>query len=121
MGCFRQSKRRAALFLEQILGQPCSPGWVVKLQNQARAALRPCYDELVQHLPAQDQLCIDETPYKEGPIKAWLWDFVAQHFTVFVHQNSRAATVLGELLGAAYGDVTNCDRAKRYWSLGRLQ
>jgi transposase len=26
MGCFRQSKRRVALFLEQVLNQPCSPG-----------------------------------------------------------------------------------------------
>jgi hypothetical protein len=41
MGCFRQSKRRVALFLEQVLGQPCSPGWVVKLQQQATAALQP--------------------------------------------------------------------------------
>ncbi|MEN6537431.1 MAG: DUF6444 domain-containing protein, partial [Bryobacteraceae bacterium] len=39
MGCFKQSKRRVALFLEQVLNQPCSPGWVVKLQNQATAAL----------------------------------------------------------------------------------
>jgi len=29
MGCFKQSKRRVALFLEQVLNQPCSPGWVV--------------------------------------------------------------------------------------------
>ena len=35
MGCFKQSKRRVALFLEQVLNQPCSPGWVVKLQDQA--------------------------------------------------------------------------------------
>jgi transposase len=41
MGCFRQSKRRVALFLEQVLNQPCSPGWVVKLQNLATAALQP--------------------------------------------------------------------------------
>lgn len=26
MGCFKQSKRRVALFLEQVLNQPCSPG-----------------------------------------------------------------------------------------------
>ena len=39
MGCFRQSKSRTALFLTQVLGQPCSTGWVVKLQNQATAAL----------------------------------------------------------------------------------
>jgi hypothetical protein len=37
MGCFKQSKRRVALFLEQVLNQPCSPGWVVTLHNQATA------------------------------------------------------------------------------------
>src|SRR5713226_5588311 len=34
MGCFRQSKRKTALFLTSILNTPCSPGWVVKMQNQ---------------------------------------------------------------------------------------
>ena len=29
--------RRVALFLEQVLNQPCSPGWVVKLQHQVAA------------------------------------------------------------------------------------
>jgi len=53
MGCFRQSKRRVALFLEQVLNQPCSPGWVVKLQNQATAALTPAYEELARQLPAR--------------------------------------------------------------------
>ena len=51
MGCFKQSKRRVALFLEQVLNQPCSPGWVVKLQNQATAALTPAYEELAAQLP----------------------------------------------------------------------
>ena len=69
MGCFRQSKRRTALFLEQVLNQPCSPGWVVKLQNQATAALRPVYEELAARLPDEKQLGIDETPTKEGPQK----------------------------------------------------
>jgi transposase len=44
MGCFRQSKPRVALFLERMLNPPCSTGWVVKLQNQSTAALRPSYD-----------------------------------------------------------------------------
>ena len=51
MGCFRQSKSRVALFLEQVLNQPCSAGWVVKLQNQATDALRPAYEELANQLP----------------------------------------------------------------------
>src|SRR5882724_4497529 len=56
MGCFRQSKRRVALFLESVLNQPCSAGWVVKLQQQATAALTPVYEELAQQLPTEDVL-----------------------------------------------------------------
>lgn len=121
MGCFRQSKRRVALFLEQVLGQPCSPGWVVKLQQQATGALGPAYKELVQQLPAQEHLGMDETPTKEGSTKAWLWTGVATLFTVFAVRATRAATVLTELLTPAFAGVVTCDRAKMYWSLGRLQ
>jgi transposase len=124
MGCFRQSKRRVAMFLEQILGQPCSAGWVVKLQNQATAALRPAYERLAAQLPAQDQLSLDETPSKEGPTKAWLWTAVAQAFTVFALRATRGACVVAELLGEKFGGVVTCDRAKAYFSVGaagRLQ
>jgi hypothetical protein len=97
MAYFRQSKRRTALFLETILQQPCSPAWTVKLQKQATDALRPSYDELAAALPPQSQLGIDETPNKEGPLKTWLWAFVAASFTVFALRLTRAATVLGDL------------------------
>jgi transposase len=66
MGCFKQSKRRVALFLEQVLNQPCSPGWVVKLQNQATAALTPAYEELAAQLATEPVLRIDESPTKEA-------------------------------------------------------
>jgi transposase len=121
MGCFRQSKRRVALFLEQVLGQPCSPGWVVKLQNQSTAALRPPYQEAASQLPRENVLAIDESPTKEGPAKAWLWTCVASTFTVFALRTTRAATVLEELLTERFDGVVMCDRAKMYWKIGRLQ
>lgn len=124
MGCFRQSKRRVAMFLEQILGQPCSAGWVVKLQNQATAALWPTYDQLAAQLPVQDRLSLDETPSKEGPTKAWLWTAVAQAFTVFALRATRGACVVAELLGEKFAGVVTCDRAKAYFPVGatgRLQ
>jgi transposase len=121
MGCFRQSKRRVSLFLEQILGQPCSPGWVVKLQNQATAALEPAYEELKQQLPAEPILGIDETPTKEAQQKSWLWTCVAGAFTVFALRSTRAASVLVELLGESFAGVVHCDRAKMYWLCSRLQ
>ena len=121
MGCFRQSKRRVALFLDYVLNQPCSPGWVVKLQQQATAALTPAYQELVQQLPTEPALGIDESPTKQGKDKAWLWTFVAATYTVFAVRTTRAATVLQELLTDVFDGVVNCDRAKMYWKNGRLQ
>jgi transposase len=121
MGCFRQSKRRVALFLEQVLGQPCSPGWVVKLQARATAALEPAARELVAELPSQPVLGIDETPTRQAGGKAWLWTFVASRFTAFAIRPTRAATVLTEHLTGDFSGVVGCDRARMYWSLGRLQ
>lgn len=121
MGCFKQSKRRVALFLEQVLDQPCSPGWVVKLQAQATAALRPAYEELAGELPTEPVLGIDESPTKEARLKSWLWTFVASTYTVFALRTTRAATVLQELLTETFDGVVNCDRAKMYWNIGRPQ
>jgi|SRR5579862_40864 len=121
MGCFRQSKRRVALFLDSVLNQPCSSGWVVKLQRQATAALTPPYEELAKQLPEEDILAIDESPTKEAKSKAWLWTFVATTYTVFAMRTTRAATVLQELLTDAFDGVIHCDRAKMYWQKGRLQ
>jgi transposase len=121
MGCFKQSKRRVALFLEQVLNQPCSPGWVVKLQNQATVALTPAYQELAAQLPSEPVLGIDESPTKEARTKSWLWTFVAGAYTVFAHRTTRAGAVLEELLTAAFEGVVNCDRAKMYGKQGRLQ
>ena len=72
-------------------------------------------------LPEQSRLGIDESPTKEGTQKAWLWTFVAAHFTVFALRLTRAATVLTEHLTDRFCGVVMCDRAKMYWSLGRLQ
>jgi transposase len=121
MGCFRQSKSRVALFLEQVLKQPCSTGWVVKLQNQATDALRPAYDELASQLPNQSILALDETPTKEAASKSWLWTYVASTFTVFAIRPSREATAVTDLLGEDFGGVVHCDRARMYLSLKQLQ
>jgi transposase len=121
MACFRQSKRRTALFLEAILGQPCSVGLTVKLQNRVTDALLPAYDELCEQLPLQPVLNIDETPTKEATHKSWLWTFVASRFTVYRVRPTREATVLDELLTDRFTGIVGCDRAKMYWRLKRLQ
>src|ERR1017187_9225420 len=121
MAYYRQSKRRTAEFLGTLLGQPCCPALTVKSENQVTEAVRPSYEELAAQLPMQEQLSIDETPTKEENGKAWLWTFVAQMFTVFAVRATREATALGVFLGETFHGIVNCDRAKMYWYLGRLQ
>jgi transposase len=121
MAYFRQSKRRTALFLETLLNQPCCAATAVKMQTVVTAAVRPAYEELAAQLPTEEQLSIDESPTKEQTSKAWVWTFVASAFTVFAVRTTRAATVLHDLLTGAFRGIVNCDRAKMYWSLGRLQ
>lgn len=121
MAHFRQSKRRAALFISSVLNIPCCPSLTVKHQNIATQALRASYEELVAALPSQPHLNGDESPTKQGTIKSWLWMFVAKNFTVFALRGSRAATTIQELLGGKFSGVMSCDRAKMYWCCGRLQ
>src|SRR5690606_33962966 len=51
MAHFRQSQRRAALFLSTVLNIPCCPSLTVKHQTIATQALRAPYEELLRALP----------------------------------------------------------------------
>ncbi len=121
MGHFRQSKRRAALFLSDLLNMPCSPAATVKMQKRVSEALEQPYEALKARLAAESQLSMDESPTKQANQKAWLWTAVAGTYAVFAIFASRAATALPKLLGDQFCGVINCDRAKMYWQAKRLQ
>lgn len=121
MAYFRLSKRRAAMFLQDLLGQPCCPSLTVKMEHQVAQSLKVPYEELQQALATQPQVHMDESPTKEAHQKAWLWTAVAPLFAVFAVFSSRAGTAVGSLLGEAYAGIVNCDRAKMYWQVKRLQ
>jgi transposase len=118
---FRTSRRQAALFASDVCGVPCSAGHVSELEARATAALRPAYNELATVLPEQPRLAIDETPFRRGTVKTWLWTFVAERFTLFVLRPTRKAVVLTESIGADFAGSINCDRAKMYFQHESLQ
>lgn len=121
MAHFRQSKRRASMFLTDLLNIPCSTGWTVKIQNLVSQAVAIPYQELRQALRDQNQLFVDESPTKEGAHKAWLWVAVARLFAVFGIFRSRKRESLEDLVGNYQGIILNCDRAKMYLDGKRLQ
>ncbi len=119
MGHFRQSKRRASLFLQDLLKMPCCPSLTVKMQNQVAAALEVPYEQLKDQLGKQAQLFMDESPTKQANQKAWLWTAVAPLFAVFAIFSSRKGDALPKLLGDSFKGIINCDRAKMYWQAKR--
>ena len=121
MGHFRQSKRRAASFLGDLLNIPCSPAWTVKIQNRVSDALAQPYEELRSELQNQKQLFVDESPTKQNKSKAWLWVAVAPWFAVFGIFLTRKRVALRALVGNYSGIIINCDRAKMYFNGKRLQ
>lgn len=121
MAYFRQSKRRTALFVEEILNTPCSTGLTVKHQNITTAALRSCYDELRDALPQSNAANLDETAAKEANQKAWLWVAATKRFTLFAARRTRAARVVRELMGERFGGVITCDRYAGYDHCPRRQ
>jgi transposase len=121
LGHFRQSKRRAASFLSDLLKIPCSPAWTVKIQNTVSQALEAPYNELQSELTKQSQLFVDESPTKQSSQKAWIWVAVAKMFAVFGIFTSRKREALQALLGDYRHIIINCDRAKMYYDCKRLQ
>jgi transposase len=119
MACCRLSKSRAAFALMNLIGVPVSPALMVKLQQQATAALTPCYEELKAALPETTVVNCDETPTKEGSKKAWIWVVAAPIFTVFAIALTRAASVIENLLGATYRGVMSSDRYGGYNAYNR--
>ena len=121
MGHFRQSKRRASLFLQDLLKMPCCPSLTVKMQNQVAGAIQVPYEQLKNELGNQGQLFMDESPTKQANKKAWLWPAVAPLYAVFAIFSSRKGDALPKLLGDSFKGIINCDRAKMYWQAKRLQ
>lgn len=114
MGLFRQSKSRTALALGALFGVPCCPAWVVKQQQRATVALMPCYNEIQAALPQADVVHCDETPFKQGTAKAWIWTMVAATFTLFKISLTRAAAVPIALLSRTFAGAVVTDRYAGY-------
>ena len=96
---FRTSRRKVAACGSDICQVPCSAPHVSELEKRAAAVLQPVYEELAEALPDQPNPGIDETPFRRGRTKTWLWTFVVSSFTVFVLRPTRKAVVLCEMIG----------------------
>jgi transposase len=100
--------------LGDALGVRLSSGMIAKTVQKVSRALEAPYMELLQRLPSEGHLNIDETGHKENGRQLWNWVFRAKDFTVFTIAESRGAKVLEEMLGTECGAVLGHDHYSSY-------
>jgi transposase len=103
-----------------LWGLNISPGMVSKLRQQTGEALLLPWIQVALYVRRQN-VNIDETPWREGKRRAYLWGVVASLATLFRIAYGRTRQIAERLLGKGYAGVATCDRLKSYWWINRLQ
>jgi transposase len=101
--------------LSDVFGITISTGQLAKITTRkVSAALAEGYEKLLDLLPQQDQVGVDETGHKDDGKRHWTWCFRARAFILFVIDATRSAEVLDRVLGSAFAGVLNCDYYSAY-------
>jgi transposase len=101
-------------FLRDVVGVQVSRGYLAKLIAKVSRFLAAAYDELLDRLPSEASLNVDETGHPENRKKYWTWCFRAPRYTLFHIDQSRGSEVLVEVLGAEFNGVLGCDYFSAY-------
>ena len=101
-------------FLRDVLGLRVSRGFLCKVIQKVSAALQQPYVELLERLPLEDVVNVDETGHKENGERFWTWVFRADLYILFKIDASRGSQVLIEVLGREFDGVIGCDYFSAY-------
>jgi transposase len=101
-------------FLRDVIQVTVSRGQLAKLISKVSAALAGPYQTLLDQLPSQDRLNVDETGHKDNGKRWWTWCFRAELFTLFKIDSSRGSDVLLAVLGQEFDGVLGCDYFSAY-------
>jgi len=113
-GRFRLSCREIAELGDTVLAAPLSVGSVNALCQATSDALAAPVAAAVATLPQAPVINADETPWKEGKARPWLWVAATALVTVFQITSSRSSQVIKDWLGTDYGGTLGTDRYAGY-------
>jgi transposase len=101
-------------FLRDVVGITISRGQLRKLCDKVSQSLEECYQQLLEALPGESILNVDETGHRDNGQRMWTWCFRASLFTLFKIDPSRSSSVLIEVLGKEFNGVLGCDYFSAY-------
>ena len=113
-GAYHLSKRTTQTVLEDLFGVSMGLGTVANLEQAMVQALVEPVAEARAYVQAQPAAYLEETGWREGRQRAWLWTAVTAGVTVLVVRLSRGAIVAQELLGARFWGGLVTDRWSAY-------
>src|SRR5262245_10399512 len=101
-------------FLRDVVRVSISRGELARIIAKVSRALERPYQELLDDLPSQARLNVDETGHKRNGQQHWTRCFRAGLYTLFKIDPTRSADVLIEVLGAEFDGVLGCDYFSAY-------
>ena len=101
-------------FVRDVLRLTISRGQLANIIAKVSQTLEQPYQELLESLPDQKWLNVDETGHKQNRLRQWTWCFRAGLYTLFKIDPTRSADVLIEVLGAEFNGVLGCDYFSAY-------
>jgi transposase len=119
-GRHRLGLRPVVALAADLWGLDISSGMVSKLRRRTSEALLLPWVEVALHVRTQN-VNIDETPWREGQRRVYLWGVVTAAASLFHIAYGRTRQVAEKLLGRGYTGVATCDRLKSYWWIDRVQ
>ena len=113
-GAYRLSKRTTQHVMDEVFGVPMSVGTIGPLEQATTEAVAAPVEEARTYVQAQEVAHLDETSWRQGAKRAWLWVAVTSLVTVFVVRLSRGGQVARELLGERFSGILVTDRYRAY-------
>lgn len=101
-------------FLRDVVGEPVSRGYLAKLIQKVSQSLERPYEELLERIPLEATLNVDETGHKDNGDRFWTWVFKAELYVLFRIDKSRGSQVLIEVLGREFEGTLGCDYFSAY-------
>src|SRR5215472_16077206 len=113
-GAYRLSKRLTQQVMDEVFGVPVSVGTISQVERATTAAVATPVEEARTYVHEQAVAHLDETSWRQGDKRAWLWVAVTSWVTVFVVRMSRGGQVARELLGETFAGILVTDRYSAY-------
>lgn len=107
-------------FFEQVVKLDLSRGMLCKATQKVSDALGPSYEELVNRLPHEPRVNIDETGHHDNGTLHWTWCFDTAGYSLFKIDPSRGSGVLEMMLTKTFSGIIGADYWGAYRKYARL-